>query len=311
MSGTHPPATILVVDDVPANIALLLEALSQAGHRVLVAESGESALAQLALGLPDAILLDYRLPGIDGVEVCRRIRSLPGGAEVPILFLTAVDEVEAKVRVLDAGAVDYITKPIETAEVLARVRTHLRIVSLQRLLAARQRALQEEMELRLEAEGLLRESLDRTLVVATGAGRVLFATRGATTLLARHFPAQPPDVLPGPLLSGDGLPAGLSLRRFAGPPSGDLAVLELHDAGRAGPAALLDLGLTPREAEVLYWLAEGKSNVEIGTILGSSRRTVEKHIEHVFEKLGVENRATAAKVAAGRLAAAAGKVGLE
>jgi DNA-binding response OmpR family regulator/DNA-binding CsgD family transcriptional regulator len=304
MSEAQPRATILVVDDVPANIGLLLEALSREGYRVLVAESGESALAQLPQGWPDAILLDYRLPGIDGVEVCRRVRAMPGGAEVPILFLTAVGDIEEKVRVLDAGAVDYITKPIETAEVLARVRTHLRIAALQRQLAARQRALQDEMELRLEAEGLLRDSLDQALVVSTAGGRVLFATRGATTLLALHFPAHPRDVLPGPLLVGAGLPGGLSVRRCAGRPGADLAVLELHDPGRAGPAALLDLGLTPREAEILYWLAEGKTNDAIATILGSSRRTVEKHVEHVFEKLGVENRASAARIAAGRLAAA-------
>lgn len=306
MSEATPSATILVVDDHPANIALLLESLSRAGYRVLVAESGESALAQLPSGMPDAILLDYRLPGIDGVETCRRIRAMPGGSELPILFVTAVDASEEKVRVLDAGAVDYITKPIDTSEVLARVRTHLRIASLRSQLAARQRELQDEMELRLEAEGLLRESLDRSLVVATAAGRMLFATRGAITLLARHYPGRAPEIVPAALLGGGALPAGLSACHFAGPPGGDLVVLELRDVAHAGPAALLELGLTPREAEVLYWLAEGKSNAEIGTILGSARRTVEKHVEHVFEKLGVENRTTAAKVAVQRLAAAGG-----
>jgi DNA-binding response OmpR family regulator/DNA-binding CsgD family transcriptional regulator len=303
VNEARSPATILVVDDVPANIGLLLEALSGEGYRVLVAESGESALAQLPQGWPDAILLDYRLPGIDGLEVCRRVREMPGGAEVPILFLTAVGDIEEKLRVFAAGAVDYVTKPIAPAEVLARVRTHLRIAALQRQLVARQCALQEEMELRLEAEGLLRESLDRALVVCTAGGRVLFATRGATNLIERHYPAHPRDILPGPLLSGDRLPGALSVRRFAEPAGGDLAVLELHDAGRAGPSALFDLGLTPREAEVLYWLGEGKTNVEIATILGSSHRTVEKHVQHIFEKLGVENRATAVKVAANRLAA--------
>ncbi len=294
-------ATVLVVDDVPANIHLLLDALTHAGYRVLVAESGESALDQLRHGWPDAILLDYRLPGLDGVEVCRRMRELPGAAEVPILFLTAVQELEEKVKALDAGAVDYVTKPIQPAEVLARLRTHLRVSSLQRSLAEAVRALESEMAMRVEAEELLRDSLDRALLVAAGDGRIVFATRLAQTLLARHFPEEPRDRLPTALTAaGPAMPAALSVRRF-GAAGGDLAVLELLSAEREGPAALLPLGLTPREAEVLYWLAEGKTNAEIATILASSRRTVEKHVEHILAKLAVENRATAARVAAEKL----------
>ena len=105
-------ATILVVDDVPANLGLLLDALTQAGHRVLVAESGKSALTQLGHEIPDLVLLDYRLPGMDGLEVCRRIRKRPECANLPVIFLTAVQELDEKWRALDAGAVDYVTKPI-------------------------------------------------------------------------------------------------------------------------------------------------------------------------------------------------------
>lgn len=298
------PATVLVVDDVPANLGLLLDALSAAGYRVLVAESGEGALAQLQHEVPDLILLDYMLPGLDGIQVCRRIRERPGCSEVPIIFLTAILETSEKVRALEAGAVDYVTKPIQTAEVLARVRTHLRIAMLQRELS-------DELAMRREAEEQLRDSLDRALVIAAADGTVRFATRLAVALLARHFPGSRPDRLPASLLpaalqskstaapwTGDpGLPASLEIRVLRGATPTEPGVVELSSRETPGPSALLGLNLTPREAEVLYWLSEGKTNPEIALILSSARRTVEKHVEHILEKLGVENRAAAARIA--------------
>ncbi len=291
-----PNATVLVVDDIPANLSLLLDALSQAAYRVLVAESGEGALAQVDHEVPDLILLDFMLPGINGLEVCRRLKLRPALADVPIIFLTAVDDVGEKVRALEAGAVDYVTKPIQTAEVLARVRTQLR-------LAALQRALQDEVDMRREAEELLRDSLDRGLLLVDAQGRIHFATQLTQTLLTRFFPNDSRDRLPAALLqmAGSGmaadLPAGLEVRvvRAIGPQ--DLGVLELSSERTPKPADLLSLGLTPREAEVLFWISEGKTNAEIAIILGSSRRTVEKHAEHVLEKLNVENRAGAVRVA--------------
>lgn len=298
------PATILVVDDLPANLGLLFDALTQAGHRVLVAESGESALAQLQHETPDLILLDYMLPGMDGIEVCKRIKARPECADLPILFLTAVNELDDKVRALDAGAVDYVTKPIQTPEVLARVRTHLRLARLQRELA-------EELEMRREAEEQLRDSLDQALVVVSPEGRILFVTRLAQTLLTRSFPLALPGDLPAELraLSRDRsakpgqVAPGLSARPLTGGP-GEPLVIELQAQVSLGPNALLSLGLTPREAEVLFWLSEGKTNAEIGVILNSARRTVEKHVEHILEKLGVENRAAAIRSALALLKAA-------
>lgn len=294
MSGDTP--VVLVVDDAPHDVRLVLETLSRERFRVLVAESGEGALEQLEHVRPDAILLDFRLPGLDGVEVCRRLCGRPDLADVPVLFITSVDEPAEKVRALAAGAVDYVTKPLEPEEVLARLRTHLRIAALRRALAERNVALETELAMRVEAEGLLRDSLDSALVVAGLDGRLLFATRGAAALLARRFPGAPPDRLPEALRPGATPPGTLTVRRFTPPAGTDLAVLALADAA-AGPAALLALGLTPREAEVLFWIAEGKTNGETATILVSSRRTVEKHVEHLLDKLGVENRASAARIA--------------
>lgn len=298
--------SILVVDDVPANLGLLLETFCTSGFRVLVAESGESALEQLKHATPDVILLDYRLPGMDGLQTCKAIRAQPALQDLPILFLTAVDDLDAKVRVFEAGAVDYVTKPIQPREVLARVRTHLRIALLQRDLA-------EEIAMRREAEEQLQDSLDRALLVAGVDGRIQFASRLARTLLAKHFREPTTIHLPPPVRTalaamkpaGAGVEKhtavevapGLALRLLGNSGPGEPSVLELMAQEPAQPGLLVPLGLTPREAEVLFWLSEGKTNAEIGLILNSSRRTVEKHVEHILEKLGLENRGAATRMA--------------
>lgn len=128
--------TILVVDDTPANLGVLVETLGAAGYNLMVAEDGEEALAQTAQSAPDLILLDVMMPGIDGFETCRRLKAQPSTADTPVLFMTALSETADKVRAFAAGGVDYITKPIEHEEALARVRTHLALRRLQRELAA-------------------------------------------------------------------------------------------------------------------------------------------------------------------------------
>jgi signal transduction histidine kinase len=119
------PETILIVDDTPANLGVLVETLGEAGYQLMVAEDGEEALAQITQTRPDLILLDVMMPGIDGFETCRRLREHPRTRDVPVLFMTALGETADKVKAFAAGGVDYITKPIEHEEALARVRTHL------------------------------------------------------------------------------------------------------------------------------------------------------------------------------------------
>ncbi len=125
MSEAVRQPSILVVDDTPANIGFLLETLSQAGYRVRVAPDGESALEQVQYAEPDLVLLDVMMPGIDGFETCRRLRKLPKLAQTPIIFMTALSDAQDKVRAFTSGADDYVTKPFQHEEVLARVRTHL------------------------------------------------------------------------------------------------------------------------------------------------------------------------------------------
>ncbi|MEY2881685.1 MAG: Response regulator PleD, partial [Verrucomicrobiota bacterium] len=271
----------------PANLALVLDALGAAGYEMLVAESGRSALALLAHNTPDLVLLDVVMPGLDGFATCARLKELPAGRTVPVLFMTALDEPEQKVRAFAAGAVDYITKPVHVPEVLARVAAHLEIRSLQKSLA-------DELALRIEAEVQLSQSLDRAILLVDAQGRIVFSSRLAENLLHKYFPARFGGQLPARLDSAE----GLVVRRFAEPGRNDLVTLVLEERNTPpGPAALIALGLTPREAEVLYWIAQGKSNPDIATILDASVRTVHKHMEHVFQKLGCETRNAATVVA--------------
>jgi formate hydrogenlyase transcriptional activator len=124
MSSTQQ-RSILVVDDTAANIGFLLDTLSKAGYRVRVAPDGESALEQLQYAPPDLVLLDVMMPGIDGFETCRRLRQLPKMEKIPVVFMTALSDVQDKVKAFAAGADDYVTKPFQYEEVLSRVRVHL------------------------------------------------------------------------------------------------------------------------------------------------------------------------------------------
>ncbi|MDP3073113.1 MAG: hybrid sensor histidine kinase/response regulator [Opitutaceae bacterium] len=136
------PETILIVDDTPANLGVLADTLGSAGYQLMVAEDGEEALAQAAQTQPDLVLLDVMMPGIDGFETCRRLRARPANKDLPVIFMTALTETADKVRAFEAGGVDYLAKPIEHEEALARVRTHLTLRRLRRELEA-QLALKE------------------------------------------------------------------------------------------------------------------------------------------------------------------------
>ena len=118
---------VLIVDDNPTNVRVLFEVLETAGCRTLVAKSGEDALNKLEVVVPDLILLDVMMPGIDGFETCDQIKSNPKTQEIPIIFMTALSDAENKVKGLSLGAVDYITKPFQQEEVLARVQVHLKL----------------------------------------------------------------------------------------------------------------------------------------------------------------------------------------
>ncbi len=157
-SATHAVATILLVDDNPANLAALTHALAMYGFRMLVAQQGESGIQIAQRAQPDLILLDVRLPGMDGFETCRRLKADAVTKEIPVLFMTVRTEAEDKLKGFQAGAVDYITKPFQVGEVLARLKTHLALRRLQQQLEAQNAQLQQEVAERRQAEEALQRA---------------------------------------------------------------------------------------------------------------------------------------------------------
>ena len=146
---------ILIVDDTPENLEVLSDALSSAGFEIAVATDGESAIEQVAYELPDLILLDILLPGIDGFETCRQLKENASTHDIPVIFMTALSDTEEKVKGLSLGAVDYITKPFQQEEVLARVKLQLRLRSLTKTLAEQNVLLKQEIKARSAAEAAL------------------------------------------------------------------------------------------------------------------------------------------------------------
>jgi sigma-B regulation protein RsbU (phosphoserine phosphatase) len=156
---------ILLVEDNKANLQILYELLETTGCRLLVARSGEAALAVVKRTAPDLILLDIMLPGIDGFEVCRRLKSDPATGGIPVIFLSALDETADKVRGLALGAVDYVSKPFQAEEVIARVNTHLTIHRLNREVRTQKSRLEHELAV---VAGLQRRMLPGRLPAVDG-----------------------------------------------------------------------------------------------------------------------------------------------
>ncbi len=304
---------VLIVDDVPDNLSVLHDALDEAGYTVLIATDGEAALQRAQQAMPDIILLDAMMPGIDGFEVARRLKANEDTAHIPIVFMTGLTETEHVVSAFAAGGVDYVTKPIRTREVLARMTVHMQ--------GARQA---RHARTALDAFG------HASLVVRASDSRIVWQTPLARGMLEAHFtgPELPQEV--GSWVRNEGArrlngqpPHPLVLSFDAAPSAKDPTrrphrlIFTLHEADEdewllvmreSSDQAVIDavgaaFGLTAREAEVLYWLTKGKTNRDIGDILGTSPATVKKQLEHVYEKLGVETRTAAASLAMSRVAA--------
>lgn len=145
---------VLAVDDTPGNLRVLVEALGADGHEVLVATDGESAVETARYAQPDLILLDVMMPGMDGYETCAELKRHETTSRIPIIFMTALTETAEKVRAFEVGAVDYITKPFEHSELLARVTTHLTVGRLTRDLEKRNHQLEELNHLKNEFMGM-------------------------------------------------------------------------------------------------------------------------------------------------------------
>ena len=286
----HGPV-VLVVDDAPGSLGMLCDTLEGEGYTVLVAREGEAALQRLELVVPDAILLDAVMPGLSGFETCRRIKADPTLAHIPVIFMTGLSETPHVLEGFACGGVDYVVKPVRAQEVVARLQTHTRNARITRL---------------------ARDAVDVAgfgVVLMDASGRVAWRSPQAALWLQMLDPAAADGRLPDAVYATLSTQtdqvlttaAGhlLSVRNMGKVGIGEtMLLLEQSAANGAPPSRLSVAALTPRETEVLSWLAKGKTNRDIGDILGMSHRTVNKHLEHIFEKLGVETRAAAAALAA-------------
>ena len=162
MSVENPAGdVILIVDDTPTNLGMLCDFLINSGFEVLVATDGESAIEQAVYAQPNLVLLDVLMPGINGFETCCRLKANPSTQDIPVIFMTALGETEDKVKGFQVGAVDYVTKPIQPEEVLARITNHLTIQNLQKELQKQNLQLQQEVRERQRTEELLRQQTGR------------------------------------------------------------------------------------------------------------------------------------------------------
>ncbi len=291
---------VLIVDDVPENLSLLYDALDEAGYAVLVATNGESALQRARQSLPDVILLDAVMPGMDGFEVARHLKADPVTEPIPIIFMTGLTDAEHVVAAFSAGSSDYVTKPIRPSEVLARIAAHVQ--------SARQT---QQARSVLDAYGQACVSMrptDGALLWQTPLARTLLHKYGGEDehrlvarihawLQAALIKSHPPAQLE---IRGD---EGRMVCALHGRTDEGECLLVLHEESDVAITKVLvdSFKLTLREAEVLYWVIHGKTNRDIGDILGISHRTINKHMDNLFEKLGVETRTAAAALAMRRL----------
>jgi DNA-binding NarL/FixJ family response regulator len=285
--------TVLVVDDSPDSLSLVTDALASAGVTVLVALDGRSALGMLDEVTPDIVLMDAVMPGLDGFETCRMLKQRH---DLPVIFMTGLSETEHIVRGMEVGGVDYITKPVTPDELLARMRVHL--TNARRTSSARAA---------LDASG-------RHMLAVNAAGTILWSTPQAShlleeclredrlliedqTLTLAEWLERCLQAAGGPAVTVPDAEARVEAR-LIGQLAEDEYLLSLSRKRDVPPELLLSerLGLTQRQAEVLYWIANGKANRDIALILDMSPRTVNKHLEQIFLKLGVENRTSAAVI---------------
>ena len=155
MVTSSPQDTLLIIDDMPENVMVLLHFLTNKGFTVLVAQDGEEGIETAEYTNPDLILLDVMMPGIDGFEVCDKLKSSDKLKDIPIIFMTALSDTVDKVKGFSLGAADYITKPIQQEEVLARIKTHIKLRKLQLQLQEQNQYLQEEISFRKQIEEYL------------------------------------------------------------------------------------------------------------------------------------------------------------
>ncbi len=290
---------VLIVDDVPENLSVLHDALEETGYAVLVATDGSSALTSARQTMPSIILLDALMPGMDGFEVCRMLKSDIATRHIPVVFMTGLSEAEHVVKAFAAGGTDYVTKPVRPTEVLARIATHM-----------------QSSRLMSQARSALDAFGRATIALMPDSGELVWQTPLARSLMAKYAIQSNPETMDAiqkwleqavmvmtdsqetAVHRIDLQDGSLVFRLFEMTEDGECLIVLHEESDTAQIETLIHaLRLTRREAEVLYWVILGKTNRDIGDILGMSPRTVNKHLEHVYQKLNVETRTAAAAYA--------------
>ena len=279
----------LVVDDTSDTLGMVSAALEGSGMTVLVATDGKAAIELTRRVEPDVILMDAVMPGMDGFQTCRELKSGADPVTTPIIFMTGLTEKEHLLEGLASGGVDYITKPVVVEELIARLSTH--IVN-SRLLQSARDAL---------------DSSGRTVLAGDLNGHVLWGSKKAIDFL-KTTDATSRDISWNKWIAECANRPVSSVQPFeteeltfqyigmtAAP---EILIKPMRRMSHSKENVLAEaFDLTPREAEVLYWLTLGKTNCDISAILGLSARTVNKHLEQIFQKMGIDNRTSAAVMA--------------
>ncbi|WP_338723670.1 response regulator [Devosia sp. XK-2] len=286
------PAKVLIVDDQPDTLTMLTDALDLEGMATSHASSGQTALSMIAQTPPDIVLLDAMMPGMDGFETCQVLKSEMGLTDLPVIFMTGRNDSDHVVRALACGGVDFVSKPIVLTELFARMRVHL----------------SNSRKTRSARDAL--DSIGRRIVAVHPQAGIVWATPQAQDLLSRiGLRPEEGSTLPWELKQwvADDTGADGNVRlyrrfdrevefRIMERRADGTILLRIIDcaAGTGEQRLAAAFGISLREAEVLLWLTHGKSNKEIAAILQLSPRTINKHLEQIFEKLGIENRTAAA-----------------
>ena len=283
---------VLVVDDSPDSLGMINTALNQAGYTVLVALNGKQALDIVTQIQPHVVLMDAVMPVMDGFECCRQMRKLL--PLTPIIFMTGLTDTEHTIKAFEQGGNDYITKPINPAELLVRITSHINSAN---MISDARTAL---------------DIAKQYVLAVNGRGEVLWATPEARELLStlnidhktgkNRFNSAIKSWLDGGGTENDLIvqttESPLTIRYFKSIHA-DEHLLRLVGQDLIMDPVVLEkmLPITKREAEVLLWVAHGKTNREVGEILSLSPRTVNKHLEQLYPKIEVDNRTAATSIA--------------
>ncbi|WP_455211041.1 DNA-binding response regulator [Kaarinaea lacus] len=294
MNTKKSKGIVLVADDSPDSLEMLNEALINEGYTIFVALDGQQAISIAERMSPDIIIMDAIMPNLDGFEACKQLKTNRDLRDVPVIFMTGLSNSEDVIKGLEAGGVDYVSKPVNLDVLIARIQVHLRN---SRLTRSARNALDEigQQSFACDSNGTITWSTDSSREFLSKIEQDATWLENTLNTQIRSWLSHKPEK--NSSLTIKGLERSIQLR-YVGRLSADEHLLRfVNDDEETIRSSLREhFQLTDREAEVLFWIAKGKTNREIAQILAMSPRTVNKHLEQIYRKLEVDNRTSAAAV---------------